>query len=67
MLTLTHTPDRFTVSCSCDCFHLTFRDRTAVDGRTARCPVCGARAPLRALIRAWHDKRLVHAAARRYG
>jgi hypothetical protein len=54
MLHMTDLNDRFTVTCSCGCFSLSFRDRTFAARGLVRCLACGARASVPALVRAWH-------------
>ena len=56
MLHMTDMNDRFTVTCSCGCFSLSFRNQTFAARGVVRCLVRGARASLPALVREWHAR-----------
>ncbi len=56
MLHMTDMSDRFTVTCSCGCFSLSFRNRTFAARGVVHCLICGARASLPTLVREWHAR-----------
>ncbi len=56
MLFMSDAKDRFTVKCSCGCFSLTFRPPHERARATVHCVICGARAPLGALLDDWHAR-----------
>ncbi len=56
MLFMSDAKDRFTVKCSCGCFSLTFRPPRERARATIRCVICGARAPLGALLGEWNAR-----------
>jgi hypothetical protein len=56
MLFMSTAKDRYTVKCSCGCFSLSFRPPRERARATVHCVICGARAPLGALLDDWHAR-----------